>query len=78
MESMKPNIPKIHVIINKSVIVINILYTGEYATAGISQLTSCFERRILGSICVHGSFQQERSEFGCRCLLLLDSCFADS
>jgi hypothetical protein len=25
----------------------------------------------------HGSFQQERSEFGCCCLLLLDSCFAD-
>jgi hypothetical protein len=26
----------------------------------------------------HGSFQQERSEFGCRCLLPPDSCFADS
>eukprot|EP01049_Picozoa_sp_SAG25_P006642 SAG25_NODE_509_length_7302_cov_4.038723_2_plen_43_part_00 len=26
----------------------------------------------------HGGFQQERSEFGCRCLLQLDSCFADS
>jgi hypothetical protein len=26
----------------------------------------------------HGGFQQERSEFGCRCLLPPDSCFADS
>jgi hypothetical protein len=37
-----------------------------------------FFHPILGGHMRHGSFQQELSEFGCRCLLLLDSCFADS
>jgi hypothetical protein len=39
--------------------------------------TSCFSIPIPDWHMRHGSFQQERSEFGCRCLLLLDSCFAD-
>ena len=34
--------------------------------------------KVTRILAFHGSFQQERSEFGCRCLLLLDSCFADS